>query len=301
MCIRCSAVWLEEDMSIEQVLQVLISGALLGGLYALMAFGLSIIYGVVRVLNFAHGTILAIAGVLASVLFTALGWSPVAIIVVLAPMFALFGYVFFSVLIRPLLQRSAHEAAVGAVLVTAGALVVLTDLMVKLAGSTQRNIRLQSGILEIGDVILPMNQVYILAGVATVAILLQVVMKKTWFGRALRAVTQDPLGARVCAIREDRIKLAAFAVGTGLTAIAGTFYVMTFPVDPYVGLPLSVKAFTIIVLGGIGSFVGTLVAGVCLGLAEGLTGFFWRPEWSPALSIVLLLFILTVFPRKQGS
>jgi branched-chain amino acid transport system permease protein len=80
-------------------------------------------------------------------------------------------------------------------------------------------------------------------------------------------------------------------------AVAAVLYAMTFPVDPYMGFGLTVKAFTIIILGGIGNLVGALLAGIFLGVAEGLTGFFWKPEWSPAISVILLLLILVIFPN----
>ena len=108
------------------IIQLLIGGILLGGLYALIAFGLSLIYGVVRVLNFAHGTLLAIAGMMASVIFTTWGLSPILIAVVLAPIFFGFGWLMYVVLLDPLKHRNAMQATVGTVLVTVGLLLILS-------------------------------------------------------------------------------------------------------------------------------------------------------------------------------
>jgi branched-chain amino acid transport system permease protein len=283
-------------MDFVNLIQVLIGGVLIGGLYALVAFGLSLIYGVARILNFAHGTLLAVGGVAASVLFSATQWSPVLLIAVLIPFYLLFGYVFYDQLLRPLARRSPFEATVGTVLVTVGALIILSDVAGLLAGTTPKNIQIRFEALEIGEVILSMTQVYILLGIVALTVMLHLLIKRTWFGRAMRAVTQDPVGAAICGIRSRAINASTFAFGSAIVAIAAVLYAMLFPVDPYMGFGLTVKAFTIIILGGIGNLVGALLAGLFLGVAEGFTAYFWGPEWAPALSIILLLLILVVFP-----
>src|SRR3954471_12811463 len=125
------------------VIQVLIGGILLGGLYALIAFGLSLIYGVARVLNFAHGTLLVIAGIAASAMFTAWGLNPILSAVVLTPVFFGFGWLMYVYLLEPLRHRNPTQATVGTVLVTVGLLLVLSDLAATLAGPNSRNIRLE--------------------------------------------------------------------------------------------------------------------------------------------------------------
>jgi len=116
----------------------------------------------------------------------------------------------------------------------------------------------------------------------------------------MRAVTQDHTGATICGVQADRVHALTFAFGSGIVAIAAVLYTMLFPVDPYMGFSLTVKAFTIIILGGIGNLVGALIAGIFLGLAEGFTSFFWATQWAPAISIVLLLVILVIFPQGFG-
>ena len=123
-------------MSIDVVIQVLIGGVLLGGLYALVAFGLSLIYGIVRVLNFAHGTLLAVSGVVASLIFTNWHFHPLFIGLVIAPVVFVFGYVFYIVLIHPLERRNEFESVVGSVLITVGAMLILSDVTTVLAGAT---------------------------------------------------------------------------------------------------------------------------------------------------------------------
>ena len=132
-------------------------------------------------------------------------------------------------------------------------------------------------------------------------IALHVFLRRSWFGRAVRAVTQEPTGAAICGVNSRRAHSLTFAVGSGLVAVAGVLYAMTYPVDPYMGFSLTVKAFTIIIVGGIGNLAGALVAGILLGVAESFTAFLWAPQWAPAISVVLLLVILLVFPRGLGS
>jgi branched-chain amino acid transport system permease protein len=280
----------------EVLLQVLIGGVLLGGLYALVAFGLSLIYGVVRILNFAHGTLLAVSGVLASLAFTAWGLSPLLIAVLLAVLlfFASLGY--YHLLLKPLARRNHFEATVGTVLVTVGTLLILSDLTAKAAGATQRNIQLRLDALEFGDIVVSTSQLLILLGIAVLSVVMQLLLKRTWFGRAVRAVTQDAAGAQICGVQSTRLKALTFAFGSATVAVAAVLYVLSFPVDPYMGFGLTVKAFTIIVVGGIGNLPGALAAGIFLGVAEGLTGLYWKPEWAPALSVVLMLLILVLQP-----
>lgn len=286
----------------DVVAQVVIGGVLLGGLYALVAFGLSLIYGVVRILNFAHGTLLAVTGVAATVTFAAWRLHPAAIAAVLVPLVFALGFGYYRAFLHPLTRRTHSEATVGTVLVTVGTLIILSDVTAKLAGATQKNIPVEFHALELGDVIVSTTQLGILLGVAALSLAMHLVLKRTRFGRSVRAVTQEPVGAQLCGVQSRSIKALAFATGSAMVAIAAVLYVLSFPVDPYMGFGLTVKAFTIIVVGGIGNLPGALLAGIFLGVAEGVTGLVWRPEWAPALSVVLMLGILVVFPRglQQG-
>lgn len=290
------------SMTTGVMVQLLIGGLLLGGIYALVAFGLSLIYGVARILNVAHGTLLAITGVLASLLYEATQWNPAIIAAILVPLIFLFGYAFHATLLRPLGRRNKSEEIIGTVLVTTGALIIMSDVAGVAAGTAQRNIAIASGILELGDeVILPVTQAWILAGIGALTIVLQLVLRRSWFGRAVRAVTQDSVGAAICGVNSSRAHTLTFAAGSGIVAIAGVLYVLNYPVDPYMGFGLTVKAFTIIVVGGIGNLGGALLTGILLGVGETFTAFLWAPQWAPAISVVLLLVILVVYPEGLAN
>lgn len=288
-------------MSIDILVQVVLSGLLLGGIYALVAFGLSLVYGVANILNIAHGTFLAIAGVIASIVYSKTQWHPVLIIPALAiPVFA-FGYLFHVLLLRPLASRGKHEETIGTVLVTTGALIMFSDVAGVVAGTEQRNIPVRSEILEWGDVFVQVTQMWILAGIVALTVVLHLWLAHAWFGRAVRAVTQDAFGAANCGVDASRARALTFAAGSGLVAIAGVLYAVIYPVDPNMGFSLTVRAFTIIIIGGIGNLAGAMIAGVMLGVAESMTAFYWAPKWAPVISVVLLLVILVLFPRGFGS
>ena len=288
-------------MSIEVLIQVLIGGALLGGVYALVAFGLSLIYGIVRILNFAHGTLLAVSGVAASLIFSAYQLHPAIIGALLAPAVFVFGYAFFVILLQPLGRRNPFEATVGTVLVTVGTLLILSDLTALFAGAEQRNIPLDFEAFEIGDIVISNTQMYILVGIAVLMIVIHLLLSRTWFGRAIRAVTEDEIGALICGVNSWRLKALTFAFGSATVAVAGVLYAMSFPVSPYMGFGLTVKAFTIVVVGGIGNMRGALIVGILLGMAESVTALVWKPEWAPALSVVLMLLILVARPQGFGK
>lgn len=287
-------------MSLTIFLQVLVGGLVLGSIYALVAFGLSLIYGVVRILNFAHGTILAVSAMAACAIFSAWAINAGIIALLLIPPVAVFGYGFYVVLLDPLFRKPPAEMAIGTVLVTAGALLILGDVAALVGGTRLRSIQVESAIIDAGGVILSLTNVAIMIGIAALVLAIHFVLKRTWLGIAIRAVTQDQLGARICGVSALTIRASTFAFAYGVVAVAAVFYAMTYPVDPYLGLGLTVKAFTIIVLGGIGNLPGTLVAGLALGIAEAFTGLTFGTAWAPSVSIVLLLVMLIVAPHGIG-
>jgi len=279
------------------IIQLLIGGVLLGGLYALIAFGLSLIYGVARVLNFAHGTLLAIAGVAASVMFAAWQLNPVLIAVILFPVFFGFGWLTYVYLLEPLKRRNPSQMVVGTVLVTVGLLLILSDLGALVAGPTSKNIRLELQIFQVMGIIISTTELYILLGIVALTLALHLILTRTWFGRAVRAVTQDTVGARLCGVRAGAIHAATVAFGSAIVAVAGVLYTLNYPINPYEGFALTVKAFTIIILGGIGSLPGALLAGLFLGVAEALSAAAFGGPYREVVSLVIFVVVLVLRPQ----
>jgi branched-chain amino acid transport system permease protein len=211
--------------------------------------------------------------------------------------YGVFGKLFFEFLLEPLSARTPKETEIGVVLVTVGALLMMSDIAAFLAGPTPKNIPLRFEPIEIGDILLSSTQVYALGGIIALTVGLHFFLRYSWFGRAIRAVSQDALGATISAIPGKALHGNTFAFGCALVAVAGVLYATMFPVDPYMGFSLTVKAFTIIILGGIGNLTGSLIAGVLLGVVESLAAFVIGSAWAPGISIMLLLVILIVRPQ----
>ena len=284
-------------MSLTILLQILVGGIVLGSIYAMVAFGLALVYGVVRILNFSHGTILVVSAIIASMLFSSFNLHPILITGLLVPVVMTFGSAFYLVLLDPLFRRSPNETMIGTVLVTVGTLLILSDVAAALAGTSIRGIQIDSSVFVVGGVILSTTNIAIVVGIVLLVALIHIVLRTSWLGCSIRAVTQDQLGAMICGVRSSGLRAATFAFAYAVVAVAAVLYAISYPVDPYAGLSLTVKAFTIIVLGGIGSLFGSLLAGLFLGIAEALTAFFAGTAWAPAVSIFLLLVILVLMPQ----
>jgi branched-chain amino acid transport system permease protein len=278
-------------------IQLIIGGLLLGGIYALIAFGLSIIYGVSRVLNLAHGTILMVAGILASWLFMKLGINPIFIALLLVPVFLAAGAGFWRSLIKPLTGKKPLEFIIGSVLVTVGAMMVIDDVTIFIAGPTLHSIPFTAPSIKIGEVVISTIRLWLMVILILITIGLHLYFTKTFTGKAIRAITQDTTGAMLVGVDITQMNMVTFGIGFILVAIASVFYDMMFTLGAYMGFPLTVKAFTIVILGGLGSLVGPVIGGIILGVAETITSFYFGSDWSPALSVIILLIILVLRPQ----
>lgn len=279
------------------IIQIAIGGLLLGGIYALIAFGLSIIYGVSRVINLAHGTILMVAGILASWIFFQLGINPIFVGLILVPIFLAAGAGFWRVLIKPLLGKGPLEFITGSVLVTVGIMMVIDDVTMFIAGPTLRSIPFDMPSLRIGQVVISTTRLWLMAFLILITIGLHIYFSKTYIGKAIRAITQDMTGAQLVGVNISKINMVTFGIGFVLVAIASVFYDMLFSIGAYMGFPLTVKAFTIVILGGLGSLIGPVIGGLILGVAESFTAFYIGAKWAPALSVIILLIILVLRPQ----
>ena len=279
------------------IIQIAIGGLLLGGIYALIAFGLSIIYGVSRVINLAHGTILMVAGILASWIFFQLGINPIFVGLILVPIFLAAGAGFWRVLIKPLIGKGPLEFITGSVLVTVGIMMVIDDVTMFIAGPTLRSIPFDMPSLRIGQVVISTTRLWLMAFLILITIGLHIYFSKTYIGKAIRAITQDMTGAQLVGVNISKINMVTFGIGFVLVAIASVFYDMLFSIGAYMGFPLTVKAFTIVILGGLGSLIGPVIGGLILGVAESFTAFYIGAKWAPALSVIILLIILVLRPQ----
>jgi branched-chain amino acid transport system permease protein len=285
-------------MALTISIQLVINGILLGGVYALAAFGLSLIFGVSGVLNLAHGEFLMGAGLLVWLLWDRSGLNPFLLTAAVAPLAFAAGYLFEKGLIQPLALRKEHVRLASAVLVTLGAALIMEDLadFLSLGSQYEKSVDMFLPTLVLGKVYLPTLKLVILGLVLALIVALFLFLKRTYLGLAVQAVTQNRRGALLNGVNTVRINAIAFGIGTVLAAMAGGFEVVDTYVAPNIGLPLTLKYLCIIVMGGLGSFAGVALGSIIIGLGESIVGFF-QPAWGQTVAFLLLVAILLIRPK----
>jgi branched-chain amino acid transport system permease protein len=276
--------------------ELAISGLMLGGVYALISIGLTLIFGVLRVVNFAHGEFLMVGMFLAYWLF-ALAGVPVYLSALLSlPLFALFGHLVY----RLVIGRTLGRGDVVQIFATVGLGVILQNTALVLWTGDFRTIRspYSDALLRAGgvQVSVPLLVAFLVA--LAVTALLFVFLNRTLEGKAIRAVAQDPIAALSLAIDTNRVYLRAFTIGTCCVGLAGVLLAPSYPIFPAIGLNFGLVSYVVVVLGGLGSMVGALLGGLVIGLVEVVSGFFLGTELKQAL--YFLIFILVLIVRPQG-
>jgi len=281
----------------QTFLQLLIGGVLQGGIYALGAFGLSIIFGVLRVLNVAHGDFLMLGGMLTYWLYTTWTLPPYLALLVVLPGFFLIGLAVERTLIRPISGMGHHEFLVASILITLGISLGIEDVTAFALTQPVKGIDYFLPPLRLGGVVVSSLRLLLLGLIVVLTVLIHLFLRRTFWGRALRAVMEDREGAMLAGIDIGTAAMVAFGLGTALTAAAGVFFVTLIPVDPHIGIPLTLRYLAIIVLGGVGHLPGALAGSVVLGLAESLVSFYVGAEWSLTVAFLILIAILLLRPR----
>lgn len=282
---------------VSDLLQLLIGGILLGGIYGLAAFGLSISFGVLRILNLAHGEFLMLGSLASYVAFVNIGINPFISAVLIIPIFILIGVGYYLFLLLPISDKPHHELLVASILVTLGSSLVIEDVTAFMWERPVTGIAYSLPALELGSIVVSSVRLLILFFISGLAVLLQLYLKKNFVGRSIRAITQCREGAKIVGIPLTQVSALTFGLGVALAGSAGVFYVTLFTVTPVMGIPLTVKYLSVVVLGGLGSLVGSVIGGLILGIAEAITAFYVGAEWSPCIAFFLLIFILVVKPE----
>ncbi len=279
------------------IFQILISGLLLGGIYALGALGLTVCFGVLNVLNVAHGEFLMLGAFLGYLAFNYFGINPFISIIFLFWVFFIVGCLFEKFLIRPISNRTFHEMLIASTLVTFGVAIAIEDFVAFIWGGAEAGISYELPTIMVAGIHISMLRLVALVFIITLTILFHVFMKSTYIGKALRGIAQNRRGAMVIGINIGKISTITFGIGTALAAISGVIYATIYTFSPFIGLPLTVNFLAIIVLGGVGSFGGALAGGMILGITECLVGYSFGLEWSPVVAFLLLILILIFRPK----
>ncbi len=280
------------------LVQLIINGILLGGVYTLAALGLSLIFGVSGVLNLTHGEFLMASGFFVFMAHDLFEINPFLMIALFAPVFFLIGYIFEKGLIKPLALRKEHVRLASAVLVTLGAALMIEDVAAFYSLGTQyeKSVDIFLPSLQISGLYLPTLKLLVFGLVLALILGLFVFLKYTYIGLAVQAVTQNRRGALLNGVNTQHINAVAFGMGATLAAIAGGFEVIHSYVAPDIGLPLTLKYLCIIVMGGLGSFVGVALGGTIIGMGEVFIGYV-SPAWGQTVAYFLLVAVLLIRPK----
>jgi branched-chain amino acid transport system permease protein len=284
-------------MSLDIVLSSLANGVMLGGLYALIALGLTLIFGVMRVINFAHGSFMMLA--MYATFWLASGGAGIDPYVSLAFTVPA-GFVLGYVIERAVIARAAGGAEHSQLLMTLGLALLLDNLALVLFTGDPRTLQVaySGATVALGPVRLNLPRLLAFGGAVLITTLLAVFLKVTLLGKALRAAAEERDGAALVGIPVRRAHAVAFGIGVACVAGAGTMAVPFFYVSPDVGNTFVITAFVVVVLGGLGSFAGALLGGVLVGIVESLGGLFLHG--SLAQIGIFALFIVVLLVRPSG-
>jgi branched-chain amino acid transport system permease protein len=277
------------------VLNVVVQGVLTGLVYGLMALGLSVIFGVVRVVNFAHGEFAVIAMYAAFVLFRDFGLDPLAAALPIAAVFFGIGYLLQSGLINPFVGRAEHEQFI--LLVGLGMVIVNGLLLIFGPDARPANLSYALDSYEIGPLLIDKARLLAAAAAVAVAAALSAFFRATATGTAIRACADNLTGAAVVGLHVKRLYALSFGIGLACVGAAGALMVTIADARPALAQVFTLQAFVIVIVGGLGSMSGALVAGVLIGVSEALAGFFFEPSMKSMFSFALLIAVLVLRPQ----
>jgi branched-chain amino acid transport system permease protein len=268
----------------------------MGAVYGLVALGLTLVYGVLHIINFAHGALLTLAMYAAFVAHGAFGLDPYAAMIPLAGLFFVLGYLVQRLVIGPASRGDDSNM----LLVTLGLSIIIENAMLAIFRSDTMTIRLPyaMSMVELGDVLLSVPRLIGFGVTLLLAALLFVLMTRTDTGRAIRAVAKERTGAALVGIDVAHIYAVTFGIGTACLALAACLLLPSFYVSPRVGNAFVLVAFTIVVLGGMGSVTGALLGGLFIGVVESLSGLYFGDSLGQIG--IFLIFILVLLLRPAG-
>lgn len=281
------------------VLQAVINGTMMGAMYGLTALGLTLIFGVMKVVNFAHGSLLMVGMFAAYWLIKLTGVHPYVALIVVPPLLFFFGYYMQALVIKPVFKAEQQvREPLTVIIVTTGVWYVLDNLALMLFGAEYRTVRtaISGTSFSLGELIvsIPKFSGFVVAMLTAVGLWL--FMRKTRTGKALQATSLDREAANLMGIDQYRIYNLAFGIGTAIAGIAGCVIIPFYYVYPTVGVVFDIRAFIIVVLGGLGSIQGAMVGGVIIGLIESVFSQFVASTWTEAIIYAIFLVILFVKP-----
>jgi branched-chain amino acid transport system permease protein len=280
------------------MIAILVAGLLQGGVYALISIGLTLMFGVLRVVNFAHGDLLMVAMYLTYVIGWSLGWDPLLALFLTVPLFLVGGLVLYHVLIRRTFNASAPLLA--QVFVTVGLSIVLQNVVLLAAGADVRDntSHWAGGAIAVGSLRLPTVKVVVLVCTFLLGGAFSLFLYRTTLGKQMRAVAQNAIAATLMGIDVQRVYAWTFAISCGAVGLAGTLLSTTVLAYPTVGTQFALLCFMTVVIGGLGSIRGAILGGLLIGVAEAAASYFLGPIFAQA--VVYLIFLAVLMLRPSG-
>jgi branched-chain amino acid transport system permease protein len=277
-------------------IQILVNGLLLGGIYALISIGLTLIFGVVRVINFAHGEFLMISMYISYYCYSLLGLNPYWSLLINFPLMFVIGMGMDQIIIRPLRNAPAYMQ----VFATVGLSILLINLVLFIFTGDYRAIDLPFAkkVVQVGGIYLNYPRLIIFSATVLITVLLYLFLKNTDIGKQIRAIAQNRTAARLMGFKLNRIYMITFGIGSGLVGIAGGLITTVYYVYPTVGVYFVLTAFVVVVLGGMGNMIGAFLGGLIIGIVDSLSGYYIDPSLKE--TVYYVIFVLVLIFRPSG-
>src|SRR5215813_4825152 len=284
-------------MTFTDYLNLVISALLLAGIYSAMAVGMTVIYGVMKIVNLAHAGFLMLGAYFAYELFERFHLDPIIGAVLALPAFFLLGMAVHWLLIRWLPKSDTPTLA--SLLLMFGFWLVLQNIGYLKWGNLDRSIFMPRSVsvLRFGEITIPKVGLIVFACAVSCMIVLEIVFHRSWFGRSMRALIQNPYAAEIVGVDDERTARLTFGLGTAFAGFAGALLAMLYSFSPDFGRAFLLRSFVIIVLGGLESFSGVAVGALILALVETFSILFVPASYQPAISYALLVVVLLVLPK----
>lgn len=286
-------------MSVESFFQTLVFGLFVGGIYGIAAMGLALVFGVLKMLNIAHGELLMLGGYATFWAFSALGLDPFVSLLIAIPLLFLIGLSLDRVIYRHIVRLLGEEKIKNSLLVSFGLTLVIQNLAVALFTADERTVQVAyAGVgLNFFGVTMPFTRLgaLFIALVATLG--LSYFLHRTYPGKAILGTAEDFEAAELAGINIHRVYMLTFALGASLAAIAGTLVTVIYGISPSIGVIWTLKALIVIVLAGTGSILGAFPAGLLLGVVEAISGAFIGSTYREVVGLVIFLLVLILRPQ----
>ena len=290
-------------MTITTGLQLLLFGLVWGGLYALIASGLNVVFGVMKILNIAHGELLMLGAYITFWLFSLWNISPLVSVPIAAAAMCLLGVVIQKILVEPISARARTPEGfeTATLIVFFGVLLIIQNVATLAWTADYRVVNYMTTPLTLGDVSVAENRLIVLAVALLLSTLMFIFLQFTLVGKAIRAVSQDRETAKLMGIDVKFMGLLGFGIGAAIAGAAGALASLIYVITPTVGLLFTIKAFTVMVVGGLGNQIGIFVAGLALGIMESFASYTIGAEFKDATGYVLLIGFIVWRSRTSAA